>query len=534
MRERVTYVLRKGEPGFNPDQIETTKTSLAISNIEAIKEHHIVVSSSEIPSEIFRVLRNCHELHIRWSKPKSYDLVAPYISRVAPGLHVSFTPLQDRSAKRLCTLLKDFFGQRLKCGSVDSAFTTPPILSGRFASTASRQYFYYLPSLSELSLYIQKTICGEDGIPCRMRADDLQQADVFDIDYDALSQSLTLKAIWTKGNGDDGKWYETHLKGSGTSDTLEVGVLINEPPLEEEELRYSGFLTQVGKDSTPGESLCHYGQLINLQAPVSTMFSFPSRHHPLVESDAFTFKAFFSEPTGLHPTLTVSFSKYPPPPSESCALHAYFTFPSYIFLDQYPFTDPLFLQTHHLRALHAISGATDLEAPEWVVPTWGSAALLELAVPEEPSEETSQHSKSSSFHFTLPLHLRYLTPLNASHVLAPVPYPAVFYACPSENSGTKFAASPFDRSNLGYDGLFGSNTLFYHVPPAEGVNAVEMVSVPVLDLRASRWVEMGTVVTVVVGTAWLLWVLARGVWSGKKNDGPAKPSGAKKGGKKKE
>src|ERR1700753_328545 len=102
MRERVTYVLQKGELVFKPDQIETTKTSLAISNIEAIKEHHIVFSSPEIPPEIWRVLRTCHELHIRWSTAQSYNLVAPYTSRVSPGLHVSFTPLQGRSAKRLC------------------------------------------------------------------------------------------------------------------------------------------------------------------------------------------------------------------------------------------------------------------------------------------------------------------------------------------------------------------------------------------------------------------------------------------------
>jgi hypothetical protein len=255
MRERVTYVLQKGESVFKPDQIETTKTSLAISNIEAIKEHHIVFSSPEIPPEIWRVLRNCHELHIRWSTAQSYNLIAPYTSRVSPGLHVSFTPLQGRSAKRLCSLLKESFGQRLKCDSVDSAFTTPPVLSSRFASTASRHFYYYMPSLSDLSTFIQRTICGEDGIPCRLRASDLQKADVFDIDFDAISQSLTVKAIWTKPNSDDGKWYETHLKGSGTSDTLEVGVLMNEAPEEEEELRYSGFLTKVGKDSVPGQSL---------------------------------------------------------------------------------------------------------------------------------------------------------------------------------------------------------------------------------------------------------------------------------------
>jgi hypothetical protein len=137
------------------------------------------------------------------------------------------------------------------------------------------------------------------------------------------------------------------------------------------------------------------------------------------------------------------------------------------------------------------------------VPTWGSAALLEVALPEEEEKK---------FEVSLPLHLRYLTPLNASHVLTPVPYPALFFACPSENSGSKFAAAPFDRTNLGYDGLFGSNTLFYHVPPLAGERSVVTLTVPVLDLRAAKWVEMGTVAAVVLGTLWILAVLARGVW----------------------
>lgn len=204
-------------------------------------------------------------------------------------------------------------------------------------------------------------------------------------------------------------------------------------------------------------------------------------------------------------------------------------------MDQYPFTDQLFLQTHNIRALHALSGATDLEAPEWVVPTWGSAALLELAAPPPP---TTQQANSQPFRVTLPLHLRYLTPLNASLVLTPVPYPALFFACPAVNSGAKFAASPFDRVNLGYDGMLGSNTLFYHVPPAEGVRAVEMLTVPVLDLRAARWVEMGTVATVMLGTVWLLLVLARGAWRGgvgkSKSEAAAKTTATKKGGRKKE
>jgi hypothetical protein len=33
-----------------------------------------------------------------------------------------------------------------------------------------------------------------------------------------------------------------------------VGILMNETPENDEELRYSGFLTQVGKDSKPSKA----------------------------------------------------------------------------------------------------------------------------------------------------------------------------------------------------------------------------------------------------------------------------------------
>lgn len=512
MRERVTYV-QKGFLDFNPKNIDITQTSLAITGLDAIKEQQITFSQPEIPADIWRVLRNCHELHIRWSSAQPHDLVAPFVSRVAPGLHVSFTPLEGRSGKRICSLLKETFDPKLKCDSVEEAFTSPQPLSGRFASGASKQYYYFLHSLRDLSLYIQRTICGGDGIPCRIRATDLERAQSFDLDYDALSQSLVLKALWTKPNGDDDRWHETHYIGKSPTDTLEIGILTNEDPTDPEELKYSGFLTQIGKATKPS----------------STLFSFPSRHHPLPPTPPLSFRTTFDTPTGLHPTLHLTFLTPPSPPNPSCKLHAYFTLPSYIFIDRYPFSDPLFLSTHNLKALHSLTGATDLEAPDWTVSEWGSAALLELATPPE----TSSTSSKRNYQVSIPLHLRYLTPLNASHVLTPIPYPSIFYACPSDNSGTKFASSPFDRVNLGYDDLFGTNTLFYHVPPTTEQRSVEYLSVPVLDLQDAKWVEFGTLVAVLAGTVWILGVLGWGILRGSgKVDGSGKAK-AKKGGLKK-
>jgi hypothetical protein len=229
-----------------------------------------------------------------------------------------------------------------------------------------------------------------------------------------------------------------------------------------------------------------------------TLFSTASRHHPLPPSHSIAYKTSFKTPTGIHPTLALSFSSTPTSPGQGCALHAYFTLPSTLFFDKYPFSDPLFLASHSLISMHAISGATDLEAPEWVVPTWGSAALFELA------PDTAEA--------TFPLHLRYLPPFNASTILAPVPWPTIFWACPAE-AGSKYNTSPFDRTNLGYDGLFGTNTLFYHVPPAQDVSrVVETISVPVLDLQKATSVETGTIITVLGGTIWILYILLTSVW----------------------
>jgi hypothetical protein len=200
------------------------------------------------------------------------------------------------------------------------------------------------------------------------------------------------------------------------------------------------------------------------------------------------------------------------------------TLPSTLFIDKYPFSDPLFLAQHNLAALHSISGATDLEAPEWVVPAWGSASLLEIALPESEPER-----KDAGFTATIPLHLRYLAPANVSHIFLHVPWPAVFFSCPSASSGSKLAAAPFDRANLGYDGLMGStglpgskgtsgaNTIFYHVPPsppgatpdADDGRAGSTLMVPVMDLRKTDWVEWGTMGAVLLGTIWLLYVLRR-------------------------
>ena len=172
-----------------------------------------------------------------------------------------------------------------------------------------------------------------------------------------------------------------------------------------------------------------------------------------------------------------------------------------------------FLASNNLRALRALDGETDLEAPVWAVEKWGSAMLLELAPPTITDTE-------GGWSATVPLHLRYQR-TSGSHdaareatakdstVAISMPWPVISWACPAEE-GTKMSTNPFDRANLGYDGLFGPRTMFYHVRPAADTGSlVESIAVPVLHPRYAAWIEQGTVGTIVLGFLWVCWALVR-------------------------
>lgn len=221
--------------------------------------------------------------------------------------------------------------------------------------------------------------------------------------------------------------------------------------------------------------------------------------------------------------MTISLSKTaldPPPAPQhaTCALHTYLTLPSPIFGDKYQLstTDPLFLSSQNLVALRSVFGETDLEAPDWSVESWGSNWLFELATPESSSIESHPGHGHDQWNVTIPLHLRYLHPSASGYREVGVPWPVVFWAC-STDEGSKMGVNPFDRVNLGWDGLFGANTMFYQIHPSaaseNGSSLVEKIDVPVLQLSEegllfnSRMIELGTVVAIVLGFGWVLWKL---------------------------
>jgi hypothetical protein len=248
------------------------------------------------------------------------------------------------------------------------------------------------------------------------------------------------------------------------------------------------------------------------------------------------YTAQFQKPTGLHPKLSLTFpadTLVPPQSSEpsSCSLHAHWTLPSSLFIDRYQFSDPLVLSSQNLIDLKSLSGEEDLEAPDWAIPTWGSSALFTLAYPNTTATD-------QDWTVTIPTHLRYMTfPSQPEHgqrrSTVEIPWPTVFWACGDAQAGLNLVRNPFDRRDLGYDGLFAPDTLYYHVPPApgrevarsgdhRGVKLMESLEVPTLDAEKAEWVTVATAAVVLVG---FLWICSRLLFAGA---GAAKSAEAKK------
>ncbi|KAL1642519.1 protease B nonderepressible form [Didymella pomorum] len=284
---------------------------------------------------------------------------------------------------------------------------------------------------------------------------------------------------------------------------MTIGILSHEANTDPEDYQFGGFLTVLGRDDKPKP----------------TRFQTPTRHYPLLDSAPYNpnktpqlsplrYKTSINRPSGLHPTLTLTLpSAHLSAPDPSCKLHTYLTLPSALFIDKYQFSDALFLASKNLVALRSLSGATDLEAPEWVVPQWGSAALFELATPSSDTEKHTTDVMQTEHNISIPLHTRYLSASPSSHQAIDVPWPAVFWACRADE-GSKHPQNPFDRRHLGYESLFGPKTRFMHVAPSSDVDRlVETIEVPVLDTGKVGLVEVGTVGIVVVAFLGLCWVL---------------------------
>jgi hypothetical protein len=377
-----------------------------------------------------------------------------------------------------------------KLTDTKESFTSLP--KDRFPHSTPFQYFQQLDSLSPFVEFAKDQLCRPADTSCSARLDGLSKASSLDISYDTTQHALKVTALWPYQR------QPLHATTSHSQHRTEVGILSTDKPetLEAHEIGMSGLLTVLGQDANPSP----------------TMFSFASRHRDAESS----FSAEFLPPTGLHPTLQLRLASHtsPSPLSEddNCLPYAYLTLPRAIFADKYQLSDPLFLASKNLTALRHITQPVDLEAPEYVMPQWGSSVLLQLSPPSPPPPTGEKEEKpEQEWTAAIPLHLRYLPPAAGGYADVAVPYPAVFWACePEPEQAAAFPSSPFEKGAVGYDGLFEEGTVFWHVEPKPlegGGSLVNVVRVPVLDLDRADWVNAGTAAAVVVGFAWVVWKL---------------------------
>ena len=96
MRQRIT-LLHKPEDAVDPKTITITDNSLSLPGLTAAREDRITFGLGDLPQEISLVLKQAHELHIRYVNRVSYESISPLISRLSPGLHVYYTPQRNSS-----------------------------------------------------------------------------------------------------------------------------------------------------------------------------------------------------------------------------------------------------------------------------------------------------------------------------------------------------------------------------------------------------------------------------------------------------
>ena len=330
-----------------------------------------------------------------------------------------------------------------------------------------------MEDLNVFSNVLRGVLCRGDET-CKTRAVELDSAVALDFDFDSETEVSKLTALWPL------KEQKVDIDASETVRT-EVGILArgSPPNIGTHDIGVGGILAVLGERKTPSP----------------TLFAFPSRHR----LSGMGFSSRFLSPTGLHPTLEMTLSDNQPPEGDAdCRPYAYLTLPKAIFADRYQLDDTLFMASKNLTAARNTSLPVDLEAPAYTTKTWGSSVLIEMAPPSasETQEWTAQ----------VPLHLRYLEPSATGERAIEVPYPAVFWACQADKT-IDFTNNPFDRQNLGYDSLFDSNTVFWHVEPrpTEGETIINSITVPVLKQDSASLVRMGTAGAIVLGFAWVMW-----------------------------
>ncbi|KAF5018528.1 hypothetical protein F66182_9486 [Fusarium sp. NRRL 66182] len=452
MRERVTFI--HNDHTLDPEALDIQEAGLLGPQIETVRQDKLTIPYNELPRELTDILAEYEALHIKWASPVKSETLDPFTSRISPGLHVYATPTSASSSN-------------------PHAFTA---FQQQITSTSPSFSFYQ--ALEDLRSFITTStqeFCPELDSVCNARLRSLLTATSLDLSYGTTTNALVVSALWPLRP-------QTVAVPASSERRVEVGIFVNDrsqPNMKENELGVAGVLSVLGDGKKPSPAV----------------FTFPCRHR----RDDSVFSPKFLTPTGLHPTLQLSFSSNKPPSTEGqCAPYAFLTLAKTIFADRHQLGDDLFLASKNLTALKYTTLPVDLEAPAYTTETWGSNILLELAPPDSRQDQP--------WSIEVPLHVRYLKPSASGETEIEVPYPAVFWAC---SSGEETLESPFDRLNVGYDNLFSRDTVFWHITPQpeDGGRLMSRVTVPVLKDEGVDPIRSGTVAAVALGFAWVLWKL---------------------------
>jgi hypothetical protein len=105
MRERVT-VVHSPETGIAPEDLHLDAAGLKAPPLEAVREHRLTLTLDDLPADIAQALQGLKRLYVRWATSQTYNTLDPFASRLSPGLHVSFTPLEGHTIEPFVTDIK--------------------------------------------------------------------------------------------------------------------------------------------------------------------------------------------------------------------------------------------------------------------------------------------------------------------------------------------------------------------------------------------------------------------------------------------
>lgn len=91
MRERITFI-HSPAGGVDPAKLDIQAAGLVGPLTHVAREDRITLTLDELPVSLAALLRDVNDVHIKWSSTQAYDTLEPYVARISPGLHISYTP----------------------------------------------------------------------------------------------------------------------------------------------------------------------------------------------------------------------------------------------------------------------------------------------------------------------------------------------------------------------------------------------------------------------------------------------------------